>query len=333
MRANVGRWVALLLWVVAGAASAQLTDITPRSDAQRLACLNRPAEPPMYPERDKYDHTTGFMRVQLSFRQPDEPPVVEVLVNTAREDMQDRVFSYLKRMRLPCLKVEDGTVVAVQEFNFRNGPIAPLPLDPARRMDEVCLVAPRDDMKWPGVFSVKQSEHIVATIAFDGDGTQPPLVRIVHSSAGEVFEDMVRNQVAKYRMPCRKAGDRPVAFQQIFNLQAGDGRRFVLKQKVFSLMNFLALTEGVRQLKADFDLNTMGCPFKLNYQIMAPALPNNVVLLGPVDPNKLAFVRWIAERRLQLDDRMANEFFGEILQVEVPCGHLKLDPEAIAKAG
>ena len=331
MQANVRRWMALLLlWALCAAANAQLVDTTPPSEAQRLACLVRPASPE-YPARDKYDDVPGFMRVQLRFSKPDEAPAIEVLANTARQNMQDVAFRYLRGMRLPCLQPADGTVQAVQEFDFRNSPVEPLPMDPVRNSARMCIVTPRTDL--PSMnYAPVHPEQVVVTLVFNGDGEQPPEVRIIHSTASRRFEKVVLERVADYRMPCRKAGDAPLAASQFFTFAASDQSRHVLKRKVFGLTEFLAMTEGAATLKADFDLSTMGCPFKLNYRILGPSLPNEASA-GKPDPNKLAFVRWIEARQLDFKDKdLTNDLFGEVIQINVPCGHLKLDPASAAPA-
>ncbi len=87
----------VLFALLSGAAHAQTEVLT-----QSLACLAKPEKPPTYPKRHSLDRGDGGMRVMLSFTKPDASPQVEVLFNSAREDMQDEVHRYLRHYRLPC---------------------------------------------------------------------------------------------------------------------------------------------------------------------------------------------------------------------------------------
>src|SRR5262249_52897346 len=118
-------------------------DVTPRSPAQSLACLERRAPLPVFPERDSLDRERLQARLLLRFEKPDAPPKVEVLMfNTGRHDVRDLIDQYLAGYRLPCLTPADGVVTAVQEISFDNSPRAPLPFDEEDREVNRCLVVP-----------------------------------------------------------------------------------------------------------------------------------------------------------------------------------------------
>ncbi|MDT8999542.1 hypothetical protein RQP53_09710 [Paucibacter sp. APW11] len=309
-------------------AHAQTQDVSPPSPAHALSCLQRPERAPQYPSKHSYDNTPGFMRLQLQFAKPDEGPTVRVLSNTAREDMQDVVMRYVERYRLPCLTPTDGIVSAVQEFSFSNSDLAPLPYDEeGARRPAFCIVMPRKDVEPPSMLGNSVS-HIVATAAFSGDGESPPEVKIIHSSGTGAMEALVRERLAEYRMPCRHAGDAPQAMRQQFTFVPAGVRRYVLKRQAFGLAEFLGMTTDARQLQADFDFNTMNCPFKLHYSIYGPALPNEVRASGKKDPNRVAFLHWMKARQLAFaSDRQANDMFGQTVQIDVPCGRLNLQPQ------
>ena len=100
-----------------------------------------------------------------------------------------------------------------------------------------------------------------------------------------------------------------------------------------SLMEFLGLTQGLDRLEADFDLNTMRCPFKVNYEHRSPVMPNRITGGGQVDPNRVAFLKWLGERNLSFnDEKQAGALFGQTLQIDIPCGVLSLHSDA-PKAG
>ncbi len=328
-----GRLLASLLALCAQAGQAQ-TDATPPSPAQSLSCLQRPAEPPRYPERNEFDKGYGFMRVLLKFEAPGRAPQVEVLANTARQDMQDRVFRHLREYRLPCLEARDGVVSAVQEFRFNNSDMQSLPVPddrPRRDAEPLCIVMPRKDVTPPTLHG-NAVEHVVAVAIFSGDGQQPPEVKFLHSSAQPGFEKIVRERLAEYRMPCRTGSEPAQLMQQQFSFRPDGVSSYAIRRESLSLLEFLAMVEGRNSLEADFDFNTMGCPFKVNYTIYGPNLPNELRVGGRRDPNKLPFLRWLAKRNMAFSNpKQANDLFGRTLQISVPCGELKLPGEAEAK--
>jgi hypothetical protein len=332
--AHQGRLLAafLVLAGALGAASAQ-TDSTPLTPAQSLSCLQRPAAALEFPQRHRYDRGAGYLRVRLQFERPDAEPKVEVLANTAREDMQDRVFRYLSSYRLPCLQPQDGVVAAVQEFNFTNTDVQPLPLPDTMRRHSFCLVMPREDMR-PVKMDGREVQHVALVALFSGDGSQETEVKVLHSTAKPHLEEEAVERLKRYRMPCRTGTEGIQAMRQNFAFVPTGYRRYVLARQALPLVEFLGMTQGAQQLKASFDFNTMSCPFNVNYTIYGPALPNEVTAGGKRDPNRVLFLKWLQERQLKFDsDKQANELFGQTLQIQIPCGGLQLDPEPSSVAG
>jgi len=320
--------VAVILGICALCAEAQ-TETHPPSAAQSLSCLVKSADPPSFPKRNEVDKGFGAMRVLLKFTTADAAPAVEVLFNTARQDMQDTVYRYLRGYRLPCLTPKDGVVTAVQEFSFSNTDRDAAPLPPQRPEGgpPFCVVMPREDMLSPEIQPDKP-EHVVVFATFNGDGQQPPEVKFLHASAPQRFMQAVRKRVEKYRMPCRKAGDEPQSLQQQFTLYPSGQDRYGFKREAFSLREFLGMVRRPRELKAHYDLNTMGCPFKVNYTLYGGNVPNEAVVRADKDPNKLPFLDWLASLELKLDADQANALFGSTLQINVGCGTIHLDGES-----
>lgn len=305
------------------------TGATPPSPAHSLACLQRPSEALRYPERARYDRASGFMRVRLQFVHPDAAPKVEVLANTARQDMQDLVFDFLRSYRLPCLTAADGQVAVVQEFHFSNSVLDSTPIaDPAGHSGESCVVMPRTD-PMPSFLSSNEIEHVVVAFVFQGDATAAPEVRIIHSTGDKGFEQLTVSRVNEYRMPCRKPGAPMQAYQQRFTFVPDRAARYAFKRESFGLAEFLAMVKGAKTLKANFDFSTMSCPFDLRIELLAPTLPNEVSSVGPHDSNRVPFMHWMSQ--LQLDfksEAQARALFGERLLVRVPCGTLRLGEDA-----
>jgi len=289
--------------------------------------LINPETTPSYPSR--LDKTSGNwqMRVLLRFEQADAPPKVEVLANTAIEALQDQVFRYLKGYRLPCLLPSDGVVRAVQEFSFRNSERAPAPLDPDDA-EPSCTVLPRRDVN-PPYMRGKEVMHVVAVAIFSGGGDQAPEVKIIHSTATPDLDRLAVERMSEYRMPCRKSGDEVRVTRQQFIYRPAAAPLNVLKREAFGLGEFLGMTKGAEKLQAYFDFRTMGCPFKVNYRIHAPVLPNETWVAGSKDPNRQPLLRWLSERELNFGSAaVANDLFGQVMQIDIPCGDLNLQPEA-----
>lgn len=317
--------VMALLGVCALSAEAQ-TEVATPSEAQSLGCLVKPAEIPRFPTRDKLDLGFGAMRLLLTFSRPDAPPEVQVLLNTAREDMQDQVHAYVAKMRLPCLKPGDGTVSAVQDFNFYNGSrdLTPMPENPVSPGFS-CLVMPRTGMNYTQGRRREEVQHVVARIAFTGDGQQAPEVTFIYSNGTSRYEQVVREWVSQFRMPCRTAEDKPRVIQQQFTMHPDDRRRYGFTRDRVGLMEFLAMTREPQKLQAYFDMNTMNCPFSVSYVVGGGPIANQASAGPKRDPNRVAFLRWIESLPLDFKTaEVANNLFGTGLQIDVPCGTLDL---------
>lgn len=306
------------------------TEIQPVSEAQSLSCLQKPADPPRHPARHALDKAFGGMRLLLSFSSPDAAPDVQVLFNSAREDMQDAVNRYVRRYRLPCLTAQDGVVKAVQEFSFTNTDRDATPLPPERHGDAppFCLVMPRHDMQGPIGRGPETVVHVVIAATFAGDGQQPPGVRILHSTGSQQAEAAVRNRLKDYRMPCRTGKEEPQSFKQQFTFVPNGHPRHVFKREAFGLVEFLRMTHEPRKIKASYDFNTMGCPFKVDYMVYGGAVPNEATVKGPPDLNRQPFLTWLAGLQLGFKDKsQTNDLFGSELQIDVPCVNLALKGE------
>lgn len=312
------------------------TEISQRSAAQSLSCLANTGSAPRYPAHHRYDRGMGLMRVLMTFSAPDEPPTVEVLANTAREDMQNEVRRYVDHYRLSCLKPSDGKVQAVQDFSFSNSDAGPVPFgsEGDAHRQPFCLVMPGKDIERPNSWPTERElAHVVVAMRFAGGGDSPPEVTLLHSTGTKRFEESIRDYVAHYRMPCHAASDEPRVFRQQFSYVPAGVRRTVLTRDVFDLGEFLGLTAHPRDLRGHFDFNTMSCPFQVSFRSYGPALPNEATVAGRADPNRQAFLTWVAGLKLNYkNDRQANDLFGTQIQIKVPCGVLDLEPETQAQA-
>lgn len=327
------------LLIGAGSASAQSTNnVTPLSEAQSLACLKRPEGKPDFPDLPNFDRSERWMRVLLRFSAPDAAPQVEVLGNTMREDQVDVVQRYVKRYRLPCLKASDGKVGVVQEFRFNNSGLDPLPMPPERPLAVACVVQPPDGVNLTQTIDRRRTEHVVLTMAFEASpsrGAGKPQIKVLYADASPSVLEAITDWAARTRVPCMTGETDEtqglVVLRQHFIVRPSDERAYTINDGRLSLVRFLGMTRDLDSLKANFDFDTMSCPFKVNYTIYGPRLPNEVDAGHPLDPNRLAFLKWLEARDLNLkSEKMANDLFGQVLQIDVPCGRLKLGDETTA---
>lgn len=317
-----------LLLGLANSAQAQ-TALPDEAGTAALQCLQRRATPPKFPADllERGIKSTGYLRVRLVFKQPDSEPVVEILANTAHEKMQDEVMDYLRSYRLPCMKAEFGPVSAVQEFIFdalaspEGKPLrlTEFGLDKAAK---ACLVMPRTSPEAPAR-TMDRGPVVVRILArFAGAGDQPPVVQITASDASRAIETMVLDYLAAYRMPCRTEADKPYALEQTFMFAPFGTPRAGFKERQLPLAQFLGFMKNAAAEPVYFDLNSMACPFQLDWTIWQPRSPNTVHQLGKPDHNRVELTAWLAGLQMDLPDRRAKQLFGDRLVIDVPCGVL-----------
>jgi hypothetical protein len=135
--------------------------------------------------------------------------------------------------------------------------------------------------------------------------------------------------VAGYRMPCRAAQDQPRTVEQTFSMYPNGKRRYGFKHDRFTLREFIGLMKEPWKQPAHFDLNTMGCPFKVDFVVGGEGLPHKASVPGRADPNKVDFLRWLSGLQLNIPSAdTANDLFGSQLQVDVPCGTVSFTDES-----
>ncbi len=303
--------------------------------AETLGCLTKEGDTPQLAAHllRRPGPIEGTVRVQLRFSRPDAAPEVVILVNTASEAMQDFVYASVKRYRLPCLPADGDAVLAVQQFRF-DGAVAERvtvsnlsPFEQARQHDgEPCLVKPRQAPPSHFTGATPIPSKVLAVLRFDGDGNAPPTVMIQHAQGDPAFADAVIAYGKQYRMPCRQAGDKPVHGEQLFVLGFDRIKDARFVDERVPLSKFLTWVKDRQQLHASFDFDTMNCPFRVRWHFRRPALPNSVVDLGTPNPRRDAFLTWMAKLETMVNPRDAVNLFDESIDVDIPCGQLKLEP-------
>ena len=312
-----------------------MKDLPDETATHTLQCLQRSAEPlrltaeQLSKERGL---TPTYLRVKLLFQQPDQPPVVEVLANTARQEVHKAVLQYLSHYRLPCLQGQPLT--ATQEFLFH--PLSDPEGKPLRVSDlsedtqRACLVMPTSS---PDVSMTGQRRSgvvkVIAEARFTGDGESPPTVTLLQSNRGGSERQAVLNYLSEYRMPCRKAGDRPFSFRQIFTYAYDNAQVAKFAEPIVPLTRFLGAMRGIQTQRVFFDFKTMDCPFRVEWEHMQPLRSNMARSIGSRNQQRAEFLAWLSSLELDLSDKKIRALTGASQIVEVPCGELNLKPASV----
>ncbi len=271
----------------------------------------------------------SYVRLRMQFERADQPPVIEVLASTAGEALRAAVLAHVAGYRLPCLK--ERPVAAFQEFQFApdlppdGGPL--LVTAGSASTHASCLVPPPQPFD-PPTDRPGQLLKALVLLSFSGDANAPPGVRVVKTNADERFSKSVVKHVEGTRAPCRKAGDWPLYAEQMFVVRYGGDQvkpaRFT-KERV-SLSEFLGYMPDARARHVFFDLDTMHCPFTLQWTLNQPWARNQVGEVGGRDPNREALVDWLARLHSGLKPELMEQLVGASLLVDVPCGPLEIKP-------
>lgn len=322
-------------WALLVHSAPVLADSVMSTDQDVLACLEHRARPPAFPHGNERFLFSGALTARLKFEHADKPPVLAFVGEHATLPMRTEVESYLDSHRLPCLP-KGRTLTAWQSFTFSdNGMVDVMPpvLDAPVGSRGGCLVAARYDrthypaIDWRGDNDVVD---VIVALRFVGQPTAPPEVRIVYSNAGQSNADSLAMALAAdYRLPCRQAADPPYEAEQAFRFMPDELQPLVMRRLQFSLEELLAMSASSEALDADFDLDSMACPFSLSLQLRRPTLPNPVFQVGPTDIRRQPLLEWLSVWTPRYSTAQAQRhLFNTALRVEVPCGRLKRSARA-----
>jgi hypothetical protein len=307
------------------------TAIDDRSGEATLACLQRPAAP-KYPERALEARTSGFYRVELRFTDARRAPEIRILFGAGSEELQLAAERYARQFRLPCLQAEHP-VAMVQELRFRavsDGEVtAEAPLNLPQAPDAqifACLRTPPDGPKLNEAFQLQgfkrelKNGNLVVDLSFTAPD-QPPQVKVVYDTLNQRHRNDVLAYVEQYRVPCMEPGRRST-MRQTFHVGFDNNRSFAFKD--IGVVKFLGMVKNLEARPVNFELDTMGCPFRLRYELGRPALPNRVTESGTPNANRRGFVAWLEELELALTKEQFENLLGAEMFIDVPCGTVKL---------
>lgn len=321
----------------------------PATDPMR--CLVVPSRPIEFPQALAERRMGGTVRVRMQFESPDAAPKVEVLYQAANEELVDQVIRFVRQYRLPCLGQHDtanatsvaasapsprpgkyATATAVQTFNFE--PRAGIPsfygqpvgtssgeTEPALN----CLRTPARALDYRPVDGDYKHDvaNVIVQMRFRA-ANEAPEVSTIYSAASSAFKEAVMAHVGQYRLACDPPEGQPSVMQQAFHLSVRGGTT-IFKDSL-SLQQFLGTMKHIDRLEADFDFNTMACPFDVAWKLGKPAIANEVAEVGKPDANRTEFLHWLRQLEMDLSSKQFNRLLGQVAQVRIPCGTLKLGP-------
>lgn len=329
--------LAWLLGLCAFGVQAQ-TAVGDRSGEATLACLERPPAP-SYPAGALEQRINGSYRVELTFTDAKRSPEFKVTFGAGSEQLLDAVEGYVRQFRLPCLAAGQK-VLLLQEIRFRAvtdggvqtpGPLN-VPLTPQASFS-ACMRTPAGGPKLSEPSRLQASNsglkngNLIAEMSFTAPD-QPPQVKVLYDTLNRRHRNDVLMHVEEYRVPCLTAGERFV-MQQTFHVGFEDNRTFAFKD--VGIVKFLGMVRNADARSVNFELDTMGCPFRLRFGLGRPALANSVTETGTPNPNRRGFIAWMEELELALTREQFENLLGAEMLVDVPCGTIKLgDPPANA---
>ncbi|WP_457423117.1 hypothetical protein [Roseateles sp. P5_E7] len=302
-----------------------------RSGEATLACLVRPAAP-TYPAKALALRTNGFYRVEVTFTHADGPPEFKVAFGAGSEELLHEAERYVRQLRLPCL-ASGQKVALLQEIRFSgigDGDIAtPAPLNLPRAPNarfSACLRSPPEGPKLsePAQLQTFQRElkngNLVIDLSFTA-ADQPPEVKVVYDTLNRRHHNDVLRHVEQYRVPCLGAGEH-YAVRQTFHVGFSNNRQFAFKD--VGIAKFLSTVKNLEARPVDFDLDTMGCPFRLRFELGRPAVRNRVTEVDARNPNRRGLIAWLEELELTLTPEEFESLLGAQRFIDVPCGTVKL---------
>lgn len=331
------RSVAMLGGLMAGAtgatgAWAQTAAAPDRAGEDTLKCLVQPATPLAYPEQG--DDGNGFVRIALTFTAPDRAPEVKFLAQFGRAVFAEAAAERARSYRLPCMTPGQAAISAVQTFRFRPGADASaatvgdtqLVRDTAKgELALRCLRAPpaRFDPRAAGPDPVAIGSAYLE-LSFTG-GEKPPEVKVLHNSLPKGLFADYSTWAHKMRMPCASESSTPVVLTHRYLFVNGTPK---LQLKPMTLRQFVDLLKDDEVTRsADFNLDSMSCPFTVRVMPWQPKVANVITELGPRRPDRTEFLRWLERVRLDVDETTWERLAGYEFDVQVPCGSLNLTPQ------
>lgn len=331
MAKGLGLGLGLALLATALSSHAQGAQARPDPAAvAALQCLQRTVPAPRFDAAipEGQDSGNGFLRVLLTFSGADQPPQVSVLASTGSPALREKAEAYLSGYRLPCHTAPLGNIQAQQEFHLDASGLhegAPTHyLNPQGGAKPLCVVLPKEPLSEVMSSLTTRPVNVVVRVKFDGGPDDPPQVSLSSSDAAAALKDSIWHYVRSYRMPCRQPGDKTEILEQVVLFTPDGVQRRQFRQSPLPLSRFAAIVAKTEGKPAPFDLDTMACPFQVDWTSMQPLTANRVREIGTHNPNRSGFLAWLAAAHLNMSATAKDEMIGARVIIDVPCGVIDL---------
>lgn len=329
MNTNIQHVAAFCAWaLVSGLSSAHaaapVADPFPSRSASNVACLQA-AAPRALALSKLVEGPVRLLRARLIFR-PDAPePRVEWLWSgdaEAAKQLEPSLHAY----RMPCLAGQQGEQAVVQEFwlspdtgRLEAGDAWPVSSPASSQSQKSCYREP--DLTRQLTRKVPTGTAAAVFGFRFVEGSEVPEVQVIRTLGPRGLANVVQGVVETFR---RCPEDPAPSEWHLSSVRISEVTGEASASLPFELPAFLGMTKDAANLRGHFDTSTMQCPFKVQFWVGQPALPNSASSIGTSDPNRAAFLGWLGRLQFDLPRDTETALMGSTLTINVPCLDLNL---------
>ncbi|MCY4755432.1 5-methylcytosine-specific restriction endonuclease subunit McrB [Pelomonas aquatica] len=164
--------------------------------------------------------------------------------------------------------------------------------------------------------------NTVLEMDFTAPGTEPQ-IRVLYNSVNRTTREAVVDYARQYRLPCLADG-RDFKHRQVFNFNWTERAQPQFLRSA-SLQSLLAAMKNLQARPVAFDLDAMGCPFRLTWRLGQPAFANEVIEQGARNAARAPLIEWLGELVMDVKRLDFEYLLNTPITVDVPCGTIKLD--------
>jgi len=304
--------------------------------APELACLSiipGKSNQLVYPEDALKRIDGGTVVVDMTFTAADSAPKIKIQENQLATSLVDAVSDYVDRYRLPCLKPGEAPVKLHQAYHFNPHDSRPvmqpiynddrsLPYD--ARIECMVNVNGAKGPVFPQDVDTKREIQKYGLAKFYYQLTftapdQPPALEWIVAGNQKPLRSSITRYVAGLRMPCLNGTNFTTKYYNSFGID--QGARTFMKDR--TLRQFVGMAAEF-PTPVVFDLNTMACPFDLRVTYRQPYERNVVLEYDKSVPGRAAFLEWLANVRLRLNEDDSVKVFMDVFTLSIPCGSVTL---------
>lgn len=321
MQSSRRRWMPVVaLWgsLLAMAVQAAPAEQGAAAPQDLSACLVRPAVHKGLQQLVDAGEV-GTVGARLVFSKPDAPPRIEWLADPVSAEVQNELQFYFRDFRLPCMSPAQAPVALTQRIVLTANAAK---ADAARRAPAQgpdCLTRRMGD--FPDRYTTAVGKALIR-LSFERPGA-PSSHQVLYASPDFNDRPLIADFAKLHQLTCPVQGK---AFEaEAILIMAGSKR--IQFEAPLKFKDFLPLVKDWRKQTFDFDLNAMGCPFDLRWDLRQPHAENGVTELGERNAARAPLLQWLARQTLRTQS--AEEYDSVVLEpmtLQVPCGRLKYTP-------